>query len=87
VSLSGCSLKDKPRQHFLWKISDQNSSVYILGSILFADKTFYPLDSVIVNAFDRSDELAVEMDISDSSVYQKSVLLSSLVGKLDDDKT
>ncbi len=87
VSLSGCSLKDKPRQHFLWKISDQNSSVYILGSIHFADKTFYPLDSVIVNAFDRSDELAVEMDISDSSVYQKSVLLSSLLGKLDDDKT
>ena len=87
VSLSGCSLKDKPRQHFLWKISDQNSSVYILGSIHFADKTFYPLDSVIVNAFDRSDELAVEIDVSDSSVYQKSVLLSSLLGKLDDDKT
>ena len=87
VSLSGCSLKDKPRQHFLWKISDQNSSVYILGSIHFADKTFYPLNSVIVNAFDRSDELAVEIDISDSTVYQKSVLLSSLLGKLDGDKT
>lgn len=87
VSLSGCSLKDKPRQHFLWKISDQNSSVYILGSIHFADKTFYPLDSVIVNAFDRSDELAVEIDISDSTVFQKSVHLSSLLGKLDGDKT
>lgn len=87
VSLSGCSLKDKPRQHFLWKISDQNSSVYILGSIHFADKTFYPLDSVIVNAFDRSDELAVEIDISDSTVSQKSMHLSSLLGKLDDDKT
>jgi len=87
VSLSGCSLKDKPRQHFLWKISDQNSSVYILGSIHFADKTFYPLDSVIVNAFDRSDELAVEIDISDSTVFQKSMHLSSLLGKLDGDKT
>lgn len=87
MSLSGCSLKDKPRQHFLWKISDQNSSVYILGSIHFADKSFYPLDSVIVNAFDRSDELAVEIDVSDSTVFQKSVLLSSLLGKLDGDKT
>jgi len=87
VSLSGCSLKDKPCQHFLWKISDQNSSVYILGSIHFADKTFYPLDSVIVNAFDRSDELAVEIDISDSTVFQKSMHLSSLLGKLDGDKT
>ena len=87
VSLLGCSLKDKTRQHFLWKISDQNSSVYILGSIHFADKTFYPLDSVIVNAFDRSDELAVEIDISDSTVFQKSMRLSSLLGKLDGDKT
>ena len=87
VSLSGCSLKDKPRQHFLWKISDQNSSVYILGSIHFADKTFYPLDSVIVNAFDRSDELAVELDISDSSVIKESVRLSSELGSLKDGMT
>ena len=87
VSLSGCSLKDKPRQHFLWKISDQNSSVYILGSIHFADKTFYPLDSVIVNAFDRSDELAVELDISDSSVIKESVRLSSKLGSLKDGMT
>jgi hypothetical protein len=87
VSLSGCSLKDKPRQHFLWKISDQNSSVYILGSIHFADSSFYPLDSVIVNAFDRSDELAVELDISDSSVIKESVRLSSELGSLKDGMT
>ena len=87
VSLSGCSLKDKPRQHFLWKISDQNSSVYILGSIHFADSSFYPLESVIVNAFDRSDELAVELDISDSSVIKESVRLSSELGSLKDGMT
>ena len=87
VSLSGCSLKDKPCQHFLWKISDQNSSVYILGSIHFADSSFYPLESVIVNAFDRSDELAVELDISDSSVIKESVRLSSELGSLKDGMT
>ena len=86
--LSGCSTpKDEGRKHFLWKVSDENSSVYLLGSIHFADSSFYPLDSVIVNAFDRSDELAVELDISDSSVIQESVRLSSELGSLKDEKT
>ena len=86
--LSGCSTpKDEGRKHFLWKVSDENSSVYLLGSIHFADSSFYPLDSVIVNAFDRSDELAVELDISDSSVIQESVRLSSELGSLKDGKT
>lgn len=88
VFLSGCSTpKDEGRKHFLWKLSDENSSVYLLGSIHFADSSFYPLDSVIVNAFDRSDELAVELDISDSSVIKESVRLSSELGSLKDGKT
>jgi len=86
--LSGCSSpKNENSKHFLWKVSDENSSVYILGSIHFADKTFYPLDSVIINAFDRSDELAVEIDISDSSVIKESLRLSSELGALKDGKT
>lgn len=54
-------------QHFFWKVSDENSSVWILGSIHFADSTFYPLDSVIETAFDAADELAVEINLSDDS--------------------
>ena len=70
--LLGCSTsKDEGGKHFFWKVSDDNSSVYLLGSIHFADLSFYPLDSVIVNAFDRSDELAVELDIGDSSVIRR----------------
>ena len=86
--LAGCSSPREERgKHFLWKVSDENSSVYLLGSIHFADLSFYPLDSVIVNAFDRSDELAVELDIADSSVIKESVRLSSEQGSLKDGMT
>ena len=86
--LSGCSSpKEEVGKHFLWKVSDENSSVYLLGSIHFADLSFYPLDSVIVNAFDRSDELAVELDIGDSTVLMESIRLSSELGELKDGNT
>lgn len=55
-------------KHFLWKVSDSDSSVWVLGSIHFADTSFYPLDSVIEYAFESSEELAVEVDISNDSV-------------------
>lgn len=55
-------------QHFFWKVSDSNSSVWLLGSIHFADSSFYPLDSVIETAFVNAEELAVEIDVSDDSV-------------------
>ncbi len=49
-------------------VSDANSSVWILGSIHFADSSFYPLDSVIETAFANAEELAVEIDVTDDSV-------------------
>ena len=55
-------------QHFFWKVSDANSSVWLLGSIHFADSSFYPLDSVIETAFVNAEELAVEIDVTDDSV-------------------
>ena len=55
-------------KHFFWKVSDENSSVWLLGSIHFADSSFYPLDSVIENAFEQSEELAVELNVNDDEV-------------------
>lgn len=72
------------QKHLLWRVSDSNSSVYILGSVHFADSSFYPLDSVIENAFDRSGELAVELDMSDDSVLQEVALRSAMLGMLPD---
>ena len=55
-------------KHFLWKVSDSNSSVWLLGSVHFADSTFYPLAAVIDSAFENADELAVELNLSDDEV-------------------
>ena len=57
-------------KHFFWKVSDDNSSVWLLGSVHFADSTFYPLDAVIDSAFEKADELAVEINLSDDDVNE-----------------
>ena len=69
-------------KHMLWQVSDSNSSVYLLGSVHFADPTFYPLDTAITNAFDHSDELAVELDMSDTAVFMEIARQTELRGKL-----
>ena len=58
-------------KHYLWKISDENSSLWVLGSIHLADSTLYPLAPVIDSAFARSDELAVELNMNDEKVVNE----------------
>ena len=68
---SGAGVSQEPistPRHFLWKVSDQDSYVWILGSIHFADSSFYPLSPYINGAFEESEELAVEINIGDDSV-------------------
>lgn len=60
--------KKEDASHFFWKVSDENSSVWLLGSIHFADSSFYPLDSVIETAFVNAEELAVEINVENDSV-------------------
>lgn len=86
--MAGCSspevVSQKPENHsgFFWKISDSNSSVYLLGSVHFADSTFYPLDTAITQAFFRSGELAVELDMSDTSIVMEIMRQSQKLGML-----
>lgn len=75
-------VKSLQSRHMLWQVSDSNSSVYLLGSVHFADSTFYPLDTAITNAFDHSDELAVELDMSDTAVFMEIARQTELRGKL-----
>lgn len=54
---------------FFWKVStvegdSDAATVYLIGSIHFADKSFYPLRKEIEQAFDQSDYLVVELDIN-----------------------
>jgi len=47
-----------------WKASDEDSTIYLLGSIHIADYSLYPLSKDILNAFDNSDVLVLEADIT-----------------------
>ena len=58
---------------FFWQVTSRQATVYLMGSIHFADKSFYPLRPEIEAAFQRSDALVVELDISkaDDGVYNR----------------
>ncbi len=74
VACSGSSKKSETlpeSKHFFWKVSDENSSVWVLGSIHLADSTLYPLAPVIDSAFVHADELAVELNMNDEEVVKE----------------
>lgn len=68
---------------FFWKVTPGQCSakqepysqtvVYLMGSIHFADSSFYPIRAEIEQAFSRADTLVVELNINkiDSSTYRQ----------------
>ena len=46
-----------------WLVQSENAKVYLLGSIHYADESFYPLRREIEQAFYASDHLVVEINI------------------------
>jgi uncharacterized protein YbaP (TraB family) len=66
LPLSACTDIDNDTQNksFIWKISSEVNSIYLLGSIHMASPEIYPLDSSIEEAFELADNLVVEVDIS-----------------------
>lgn len=74
VACSATSKKNEAQpenKHFFWKVSDENSSVWLLGSIHLADSTLYPLAPVIDSAFAHAEELAVELNMNDDEVVKE----------------
>ncbi len=49
---------------FFWQVSSGKATVYLMGSIHFADKSFYPLRKEIEDVFIKSETLVVELDIN-----------------------
>jgi uncharacterized protein len=65
------------RNLFLWQVQSSSTTVYLLGSIHVLKKEFYPIDSRIEEAFDSSDVLAVEANITDVSNIDMAKLLDA----------
>ena len=47
---------------FLWEVKSQSTTAFILGSIHFANESFYPLNKNIEEAFANSSTLVVELN-------------------------
>lgn len=61
---------------FFWQVTAGETSVYLMGSIHFADESFYPLRKDIVDAFKLSETLVVELDVNkiDPNAYNRILL-------------
>lgn len=48
-------------ERFFWEIKGEKGSVYVLGTVHVADKSFYPLEKNVLDAFDTADRLVSEI--------------------------
>ncbi|MDY2986532.1 MAG: TraB/GumN family protein [Peptoniphilus sp.] len=63
-----------------YKTEANGNTVYMLGSIHVGDSTMYPIDSDIIDAYNSSDELFVEADITNAEKVLAAQ--SSLISKI-----
>lgn len=55
-------IADKGKKHFLWKVSSDTNTVYVMGSLHLLTKDHYPLPDALENAYQDSDVLVFEVD-------------------------
>ncbi len=56
------TITDDGKKHFLWKATRNGLSVYLLGSIHVGRPGMYPLHGSVMEAFDQSEVLMVEVN-------------------------
>jgi uncharacterized protein len=55
---------DAQEKTFLWRVSKDNHSIYLLGSIHYLRRENFPLHKSIIDAFDASKRLVFEIDLN-----------------------
>jgi uncharacterized protein len=55
---------DAQEKTFLWEVSKDNHSIYLLGSIHYLRKENFPLHKSIIDAFDASKRIVLEIDLN-----------------------
>ena len=58
-------VKENNNNALIWEVKSDTATVYLVGSIHVAGKNTYPLQKVLLDAFEDSDALAVEANIVD----------------------
>ncbi len=77
---------DSLGESLFWRVSTENAKVYLLGSIHLANDDIYPFPLEIEEAFEESDYLAVEVDITNID-QNEMVQLIQQYGRFDGEKT
>lgn len=65
------------QKNLMWRVQSKTSTLYILGSLHFLKPEHYPLNPRIEKAFDQSNILVVEANISDPRGVDPQKLLGS----------
>jgi len=60
----------KPQKNFLWKVTSDSTTVYLLGSIHLCKPELYPLDKAITKAYENAEFVVVEADKSPEKVAE-----------------
>ena len=55
----------RPTKSFLWKASNRQGTVYLVGSVHLLTKDYYPLNPALDAAFKESDLLVEELDLGE----------------------
>ncbi|WP_434748178.1 TraB/GumN family protein [Paenibacillus amylolyticus] len=63
---------------FMWEVQNNGNTVYLVGSMHIADKSFYPLRPEFEEAFAEADYLGVEIDLSKAADEEQQKLVLSL---------
>ncbi|MBK1857757.1 TraB/GumN family protein [Cerasicoccus arenae] len=63
----------EPEPAMLWRVSDADSQIYLLGSVHLLRPTDYPLREIYAVAFDQVDGLAIEADVSQENAISNYV--------------
>lgn len=74
----------------LWEAEKDGNKVYMLGSIHLADSSIYPFSNRIMDRFNESEELHVEVDITNNNNQENLVKMIEEISKkmfYDDGKT
>lgn len=72
------------RKGFLWKVQSKTRTAYIIGSIHAYKSELYPLPKKMEDAFDKSDALAVEVNINGANPES---MMTMIKGALYKDKS
>jgi len=60
---------------FLWEVTSDGTTVYLLGSVHVARADLYPLNRAIENAYNDSQYVVVEVDTSSVGLFESAELL------------